>query len=292
MSGSAGTTNLPNASQVAAIDPRILIVQIEVSGQLQTFGTGFWIRAKGQKFANALQNTCEIEISNLDRSVRDYMLTETSPFNANRTPKLAQVFAGRQSTGAFLVYSGDITTAGITQPPDITLKLKCGTCHFKKGSVGNRQGGKITQLSTLANGVSKNLGLSLRMQTPNVNVANYSYSGNALDEVQALAQAGSTGAYVDDQQLILKPIQVMLTGSLLNLSEYTGMVGIPEITERGLKVKFLYDSSVKLGGGINVTSVLNPSANGIFVIYKLEFDLASRENDFYYTAECLKVQPA
>jgi hypothetical protein len=278
------------SGDISAIDGRLLTAQIQINNDLVTFDQTFYIRAKGKKAANALQNECELEIANLDTATRNYLLTETSPFNQNRTPKILNLYAGRVSTGPFLVYTGDIMTVGISQPPDIMLKLQCGTGHFKKGAVGRRSGGANTKLSTLAGAVASNLGVSLRMEAPNVSVKNYSYSGNALDEVQELASAGSAQAYVDDQHLILKSVNVPLSGSVLNLSAQTGMIGVPEITEQGLKVKFLFDGSVKLGGAINITSVLNPAVNGLFVIFKLDFELSSREIEFYYIAECLKAK--
>jgi len=271
---------------VTKIDPRLLTAGVQIGSELVTFDQNFEIKARGVKFANALQNECDIEIVNMNKAHRDYLLTESSPFNSNRTPKLVTLSAGRVSTGLFSVYIGDVMTVTITQPPDIGLKLKCGTSHFKKGSVGRRSGGKVSTLSTIATGVASNLGLSLRNEAPEVNVSNYAHSGNALAEVDTLGKAGNCQCYVDDQHLILKKVNSPLSGSVLNLSENTGMIGIPELTEQGLKVKFLFDGSVKLGGAVNVTSKLNPAANGYFVIFKLGFDLTSRDVPFYYEAEC------
>jgi hypothetical protein len=287
MSGTA-SGNTQSANDLTSFDPRLLSVQIEINGQLTTFNEGFWIRCKGEKFANAVQNKCTVEIANLQESTRNYLLTETSPFNQLKTPKVCNVLVGRKSTGLFLLYTGNIMDTKISQPPDITLKLECGTGHAKKGSVGRRSGGKVSKLSTLAGGIASNLGLSLRMEAPDTSVANYAHSGNALDEVDKIGKAGKCDAYVDDAHLILKLSNTPLSGSVLNLSAQTGMVGVPEITDKGLKVKFLYDSTVKLGGGLQITSKLNPSANGLFVIFKLRFDVSSRENEFYYEAECIK----
>jgi len=269
-------------------DNRLLSVQIEVSGQLLTFDQSAWIRAKGNKFANELQNTCDVEITNLDRATRNYLLTETSPFNANRTPKVVNVYAGRVSYGSYLVYTGHVASSKPTQPPDIQLAMKCGTHHFKKGSVGNRSGGAVASLHTLATGVASNIGVSLKNQATNKNVANYAYSGNALDEVRALGDAGNVDAFIDDNTLVVKDTQIPLTGEMLILNAQSGMIGIPEVTDKGLKVKFLFNPAAKLGGALQITSAINPAANGTFVIYKLSFDLASREPEFYYTAECIK----
>jgi hypothetical protein len=226
----------------------------------------------------------------LDAATRNYILTETSPFNQNKTPKSLSVYAGRQSTGTFLVYTGNIMTSAISQPPDIALTLKCGTLHSMRGKIGSRSGGKHSTLSSLAGGVASNLNLSLNMQASDKTIANYSHSGHALDEVSNLHETGDVDAFVDDNQLVIKDVGVPLSGNVLNLNAQSGMIGIPEINEKGLKVTFLFNGSVKLGAAIKITSLLNPATNGLFVIYKLNFALASREKEFYYTAECLKAK--
>ena len=66
------------------------------------------------------------------------------------------------------------------------------------------------------------------------------------------------------------------------------MIGIPEFTEQGVKVKFLVDNQTKLGGGIEIRSVQYPATNGQYSIYKLGFQIASREQPFYYIAEAAR----
>lgn len=280
---------MSDTTTITSIDPRLVSVSFQVNSELKTFDQEFDIRIKGCKYANPLQNECHVEISNLNPSTRNYILTETSPFNKNKTPKILYAKAGRVSTGLFLVYQGDITTSGITQPPDIMLKLKCGTSHFLKGKLGSRSGGKHQKLSIIASGVASNLGLSLRNEAKDKLISNYSHNGNALDEVANLQNCG-VDAFVDDTQLVLKEAALPLSGEVLQLNDQTGMIGVPEITEKGLKVKFLFNSAAKLGGAIEVKSKINPATNGLFVIYKLNFAIASRQTEFYYMAECLKAK--
>jgi predicted outer membrane repeat protein len=275
----SGTTN--------ELDLRLLQVSFEVSGQLFSFDQNFGISAKGSKYANALMNECVVSIAGLDDKTRNYIISETSPFNRNRTAKTLTLRAGRVSTGLSLVYQGDITIATVAAPPEITLTLKCGTAHFMKGKIGSATGGSNQKLSVIASRVASNLGLSLNNQATDKTIANYTHSGNALDEVVKLQDAG-TDAYVDDTQLVLKDAYLPLSGDILNLSINTGMLGVPNITEQGLKIEFFYNSGVKLGGAINVTSIVNPTCNGTYVIYKLNFALTSRGKEFQYMAECLK----
>jgi len=71
---------------MAEIDKRIVRVGIETNGAIKYY-EGLNITANGTKYGNANQNECEVKISNLDKATRDFILTETSPFNLNRTPK-------------------------------------------------------------------------------------------------------------------------------------------------------------------------------------------------------------
>jgi hypothetical protein len=277
------------SGQLATFDPRLVSVSFNVSGQLNTFDQNFYIRATGCKYANPLQNECTVQIANLNRETRNYILTETSPFNKNKTPKVLTLSAGRVSTGLFVVYSGDIALSKISQPPDLILELKCGTAHFQKGKVGKRGGGKVNLLSGIGGNVASNLGLSLHNEATDKSISNYTHNGDALSEVNNLNECGCD-AYVDDTKLVMKDRGVALKGSVINLSEDDGMIGVPVISEKGLKVTFLYVSSAKLGGGIQLTSKLNPAANGLFVIYKLNFAITSRSKEFYYIAECLRAK--
>ena len=69
-----------------SFDPRIIKVGIEVNGNIKVY-QDLDIRASGTKYANANQNECEVKITNLDNETLNYILTQTSPFNNNKTPK-------------------------------------------------------------------------------------------------------------------------------------------------------------------------------------------------------------
>lgn len=270
------------------MDPRIVRVSIEVGGQLKTFD-GLAVVVTGTKYANANQNDCEVKITNLARSTRDYLVTEASPFNANGQRKRLIVEAGRASMGVSTVFTGDITAATVSQPPDITVTLKAATGDYDKGNVIQRSLPGACPLSQVARQVAGDLGLSLDFQCADKQIANYSFTGGALRQVDQLGATGRVNAYVDDGVLILKDYGVPLTGSTRVLNLETGMIGIPEFTERGIKVKMLYDNQTRLGSGLEVSSVLNPAANGTYTVYKLGFELASRDTPFYLIAEASRV---
>lgn len=266
------------------IDPRLLRISIEVNGVMKRYDQ-LNMRASGTKFANANQNECEIALSNLDKPTRDFLLTETSPFNANRTPKRFIVEAGRVSYGYVKIFEGVIASVVPTQPPDITVTIKALTANDKKSEVIATAQPAQTSLRRIAGQVASELGLGLAFQATDKQIANYNYTGGALKQVDKLGEVGNVDAFVDDSRLVVKDRGAALTGQLRVLNVDTGLIGIPEITERGVKVKYLLDNSSVLGGGLRLESAIYPTVNGDYTIYKLGFDIANRDVPFYWIAE-------
>lgn len=270
-----------------ALDPRILRIGIEVGGRIKYYD-GLAMTASGTKYANPNQDECEVKITNLDKATHDYLLSETSPFNQNPTPKRLIVEAGRVSTGASLVYSGDIVETKGTQPPDIQVCIKAKTGNFDKGNILSRSKQGKTPLSNIAKDVANDLGVKLDFQAKEKQISNYSHSGAALKQVDKLGTTGAVSAYVNNGVLVVKDVNVPLKGRTRVLNIDTGMVGIPEFTEQGIKTKMLFDNQTDLGFGLDITSVMNPAANGLYVVYKLQFELASRDTPWYLIAEATR----
>jgi hypothetical protein len=273
------------------LDPRLLRIGIEINGQLKQY-EGLAMTASGTKYANANQNECEVKITNLDQATRDFLLTETSPFNKNKKRKLLTVEAGRVSTGYSLVFQGDITNAVGAQPPDITLTLKAATGEHAKGEIIATSQPGVAPLRNIASRVAKDMGLALNFQATPKQIANYSFTGSVVKQVEQLGQLGRVNAYIDDATLVVKNFNSPLERRVRELNLDTGMIGIPEFTEQGIKVKMLFDNETVLGGGIRVTSKLNPAANGLYSVFKLGFELASRDTPWYYIAECTRAPGA
>lgn len=266
-------------------DSRILRIGVEVEGQLRVYDN-LAMTASVRKFANPLQNEAEVKISNLTSDVRNFLLTETSPFNRARRPGRIVIEAGRVSTGPFQLFVGDVTEAAPTQPPDIALTIKAKTKQRSKGLVVAVSHGAQEKLSVVAQGVATALGLSLVFEAKDRDVARYSFTGGALKQVDKLGQIGRVNAYVDDDRLVVKDFDQPLNATTYVLSKRTGLVGIPELTEHGVKVKFLLDPQAKLGGRLDLESDIYPAVNGSYSIYTLAYELATRDTPWYCIAEC------
>jgi hypothetical protein len=276
------------------LDPRIVVLNITVNGKTKIYTASgdspLNITATGTKYANALQNEAQITISNLDKATQDYILSETTPFNLNATQKTVTLFAGRDSYGTAQIYSGNIVSSMVTQPPDIGISLKCLTGNFLKTQViTNNQPSQAT-LNQIGKKVSQDLGLALQFEATNKNIGNYNFAGSSLKQVQLLNSLGGINAFVDDNTLIMKNALVPLTGTTRILNADSGLIGIPEFTEQGLKATFLLDNKTRIGGGLQIQSQIYPAINGNYVIYKLGFNITSREVPFYYIAEAARIR--
>lgn len=270
------------------LDPRIVRVGIEVRGVIKYY-TDLQIQASGTKYANATENECEVKITNLSKDTRDYILTETSPFIKSKDPKRLILEAGRVSTGTSVVFIGDIISAVPSQPPDIQLTIKAATGSTQKGDIVTRSKAESTPLSKLAKDIAGDLGLKLQFQAQDKNISNYSFAGGNLKQVDELGRTGGVNAFVDDGTLVVKDYEVALNGKSQLLNLETGMIGVPEISEHGVKVKYLYNNESAIGGALVVQSKINPAANGTYVIYKLNFDLSNRDTPFYLMAEAKRL---
>lgn len=270
------------------LDPRVIRVSIEVNGVFKIY-EGLNIYGKGTKFGNENQNETEIRIDNLDNATRNYLLSETSPFNKNRTQKKIILEVGRVSTGTFKLFEGNITSAKPSQPPDIAIKMKALTGDFAKGDLVSVTQKPSAKLSAISAQVASSMGLNLNYQADEKSIANYSFTGGKLNQVVKLSQAGNVNAFIDDNSLVVKNNNVPLKGRVRVLDLSSGMIGIPETTEQGVKVKFLIDGETVLGGALQITSKLYPAINGTYDIYKLDFEVASRDTPFYYIAEAKRL---
>lgn len=270
------------------IDERVIRVGIEVDGQLKIY-EGLHIKATGTKYGNNSQNECTVQIYNVSKDTRNYILTETSPFNKNGVLKRLIVWAGRKSYGTHKIFEGDITEATASQPPDIVLQVKALTNNYQKGNVVARNGGATIDLQELSRTVARDLGIDLDFQAGNKQIASYSFTGSAAKQVDKLAEVGLVDVFVDDNTLVVKDRNVPLINRTRILNKNSGMVGIPELTEHGVRVKFLLDNQTQLGGGLTIESEINPALNGNYSIYKLSFDVSNMDEPFYYIAEGVRL---
>ncbi len=268
------------------IDSRILKVGITINDELREF-EGLAITAQGSKFASATQNETTIKIANLDKESRDFLATEGSPFNRINQRKRQRIYidAGRESTGYSRVFIGDITLVTPTQPPDIWTTIKAVTGQFQKGNIISTSEPAISSVLNIAKKTAESMDLSLQFEADDKQVANYGFTGAAEKQIFKIGELINGDVYVDDETLVVKNKNEPLPGAVRIINSDNGMIGMPEFTDFGVKVRILFDNKTKIGDEIKVESEFYPATNGRYVIYKLDFDIANRGQNFYYVVE-------
>lgn len=273
------------------IDLRSIRVGIEISGRMHYYESkeGMRIRASGTKHANATQNDCTVILSNLKRETRDFLITETSPFNDNSSLKRIIVEAGRVQLGVFQLFVGDIVSAEPSSPPDVDI-----TIHAKTGANANTRvistsSGARTNLSEIAREIASGIGVDLDFQAVDKLISNFTYTGGALGQISRLSEAGGVRAFLDDMKLLVQDRDKATAGRVKLLNLNSGMIGLPKITETGVEVLYLIDGESALGGTLQLESQFNKAANGSYKIDQLSFEVASHEEPFFYKAICSRI---
>lgn len=249
---------------------------------------GFNISAQGAIYSDSKRNECNLEISNLRKEYRDNLATQLTPWNLDQTKKSIKVRAGRISTGLFDLFIGDIAACSPSQPPDIGLKIRAKTSLWYSLNLTAQAESITAPLSSIGGSVAASMGLSYNFQATDKSVTNYSYNGTMLGQVDALNALGGIEAYIDNGSFIIKDKGTALKGLPISISASTGMIGIPEPTEYGVRIITFLNQNVKVGGLITLDAKSNPLLNGNYMIYRVQFDISSRDTPFYTIIEASK----
>lgn len=272
-------------------DPRLLRVGIEVGKEVRWY-EGLSIEASITKLTTAAaSNEATVKISNINKETRNLILTEATPWNKLRVRKQIIVEAGRQSYGYSRIFVGDIQTATPSQPPDISLTITARTNAWNKVQAISKSYSGTVSSQKVAQDIADSMGLTLSFEAMPRNIGSYSFTGAKSKQLDRLAELGRVTSYIDDGRLVVldigKPLkETERQTNVLDLN--SGMVGLPEVTEQGIKVKMMFEPYSKCGGEIEVKSIINPVVNGEYIIYKMVYDLANRQEPFYTSMECYK----
>lgn len=273
-----------------AFDNRVVQVGLEIDGQMHVF-EGLDIRASGTKYMSALHSTCELRISNIAREMRQKILTQSSPMmRTGIRPMRMTLDIGRESSGVFRLFDGVVFHGGITQPPDIGIMLYSLTNNFLKTQTIGVSFDVAVDLRVIAQRVADTCGLKLNYNCKPRSVDNYTFTGSPDKQIQKLNQMGNVVAFVDNDELVVIESNTAREGDTRIVNLFTGMVGIPQTTTTGVNVMVMADNTIKVGCRIRVESIQNPSANGEYIVMKMNYDIASRDEPFWYTLECKSPQ--
>lgn len=217
-----------------------------------------------------------IEIYNL--KLEDMDRLKTLGYRAREYRRnLVEVHAGDEESGLSMVFSGEITFASadfLAAPdpfftidavsgliPDLTPE---GPSTFK-GEIG-----VADIIGKIANEIGypfENQGVTAKLRSPVL-------QGSPFAKAVSAARQAGVDLLTEDRKFILLPAGGSLKGNSVLLTDQSGLVRYPTLTNTGITIEALFNPNFQRGSLIEVRSVV-PGASGVWRISKLSHDLSA-----------------
>ncbi len=243
---------------------------------------GLAIKGRVSRQAGSTTATAKISIANLTQSDLTYLTTYTSPYVKPKTKKMINIYAGYENTGWGRIFSGDIITAIPDGKPDTWLNIDAKSLYYQNRIPLSYGVSNITT-KELGQSISETLNLDFEWQaTSQKTIDLFNFAGSKAQLIKEFNKLDNIKMFEDNGKLkVVDNIVKRPENTAKIISKDTGMVGIPQPDQFGVKVRTLLDPSLFCGDWFNLQSVILPGLNGFYWIYNLDFIFASRETEFY-----------
>lgn len=248
---------------------------------------GLAIKGKVSRKMGSTLSEASLSVANLTQADIEYLTTYTSPYVKPKVKKKLNIYAGYEKTGWGRIFTGDIENALPSDMPDTWLNIKAKSLYYQN-RMPLSYGLTNTTSKEAAESIANNLGLAFDWQATSTKTLDvFNFTGSYAGLIKKFNNLEDVTMYEDNGVLrVVDKIQKRPEKTAKLISKDTGMIGIPEPDEYGVKIKFLIDSSVFIGDWVYIKSVKLPGIDGYYQIYALEFDFATREQPFYCIASC------
>lgn len=289
-------------SQLNVVDNRRLSLRIGANDLVDEFTEEFNITCKVKKNVLAVQNQCTVTIDNLTAERRNFLVGYFSEWDSRNyvqpfVPLDVRIGRASAPTELSTIFRGAIFETWQGNPPDITLGFKCITSliDMNISSTGfvTRTLATLTTHRELCQWAADLVNMPLRYEvtiplpavsaSAHATVIQKAYSLSAVVGLLANFHKDKVCVFVDDGVLVVTEWGRALQGEVVDVSVENWLIGVPSITQWGVQFTTLADAPIRLAGAVNLTSRLNPSVNQPWVITQVEYDISSRDTNWYAT---------
>lgn len=282
-----------------ALKKRLLKITFTLPSGPVVLTQGLRMSVKISKVAFAVQNRAVMEIFGMDTQMREWLLSHFTAWNKR---KIAQgdalptyipvtIEAGYEDESGehtALAFKGEVALCEpASPPPNVSVRITAYTNQINKTRFVTSPAPAKPTLLEYVKWAAEQMGLGTNYRcetsynnevTENPSRSTHIAAALVIDIQNAYRQ--DIAAYVDDGVLIVKDIANLINPKeIAIIKEFVGAP--PSWTEWGVSFMAMFDASVRLGQAVNLTSAMNPSINGNYVITELEYDLSSRDRPFY-----------
>lgn len=268
------------------MDKRICYVQIQTpSGDKEIRNIS--MRGRIDRKMSETGSTCKVSIANLSREDVEYLTTYTSPYVDQSKKKRINIFAGYESTGVGMIFSGDIYSALPEGLPDTWLNIEAKTEYFNQQNIITFSQGSMST-KNIATSIANELGCDLVWKSKSQKIIDsFNFAGAKSKLINRLNQLDNFYAYIDNNVLYCvdkdeeAPSTTKQAGTVKIINGDSGLIGLPQPDEYGVKIKVLLDPAVALGDWFKLESKRLPIVNGFYQVYEMTYDFATREPQYH-----------
>lgn len=267
------------------LDKRVCFIEVETNDngrrELKRLD-GLAIKGRVSRKMGSVLSNAKISVANLKRSQVEYLTTYTSPYINPSVRKKINIYAGYEKAGWGRIFTGDIYKALPDGKPDTWLNIEAKSL-FYQNRIPLSYGLQNVTMEEAGKSIANNLGLSFEWQaTSKKSLDVFNFSGSQAQLIKEFNELDDVVMFEDNG--VLKVVDKIAkrgnkTAKLVN--ENSGLIGVPEPDQFGVKFKCLLDASLYCGDWIKLESRILPMINGYYQVYTIDFDFASREPQFY-----------
>lgn len=238
---------------------------------------GLPVDASIDKIAAPDINKAQIRIMGM--KLDDMANLTTLSFMPLSTPRnVLELYAGENSESSLpLVFSGEITLAfaDFSAAPDIIFDVTAMTGSYPMQiALAPTSVKDSLPVADVISKLADSAGYSFRNEGVSGSLKNAVLSGSPLEQIYSAARQVGAKIIIDDNSVILIPIDKPRSGEVAILSDDSGLIGYPSFNNTGIVCKCLYNPNLKIGGAVQIKSVV-PKATGQWMVTKLTHSLSA-----------------
>ena len=280
------------------LDTRIIRVTLSMPGGDVIIDQSLNVKVKVNKAALHIQNRASIDVVGLSKSLREQLLSQFTAWNkrlvdqgrASQKWINVKIQAGyKTSRGEQIstIFKGQVVLCEPTMPPpNVGVRITCFTRQIDKTAFVSEPAPHSTTFARYVEWAAGQMGFGANFVCEtsynDVVISNPARSisvvSGLLIDIQSIHRP-NVAAFVDDDVLIVKDRNKIINPA--EVADIKRFIGIPTWTEWGAEFRCMFDGYIKLAQAVEVTSELNPSLNGRYVVTMLEYELTSRDIPFY-----------
>jgi hypothetical protein len=208
---------------------------------------------------------------------------------------LVQVEASPDGVTWTQVFEGTFTEAqpDYSNPPDIGLRAQAYTGNGMQIQIAPASSYRGSfPIAQIAQNLATAMGFTLENNGVTGNLSNPYYPGTYMDQFRALCRHANLDFYFDgNATLAICPSNASRSGKPVPVfSPTSGLIGFPTIQRYGIHVDTIFTPALTLGGNIQISGSIVPSANGIWLPKVATHTLASLQPDgpWFSSLDCYR----